>query len=159
MRISNENELWAQIGDSDYAVSTLGRVWSGRRSTILNGTVTADGYRRVGMSLGDTSRQYPVHRLVAVAFIPNPENLPLVRHWDDDGLNNVASNLRWGTHSNNRFDSVRNGSHHHAAKEFCKRGHEFTPENTYVRPGVTRRECRMCKVAYLREWQQRKSAA
>lgn len=50
-----------------------------------------------------------VSRLVAEAFIPNPDNLPMVRHMDDNPLNNNVENLQWGTQVDNMQDCVRHG--------------------------------------------------
>lgn len=49
------------------------------------------------------------HRLVAEAFIPNPQGLPLVRHLDDHPRHNWADNLAWGTHTDNQLDACHNG--------------------------------------------------
>ena len=92
-----------------------------------------------------------VHRLVAEAFIPNPEDLPFVLHWDDNPRNNCVENLRWGTHSENMHDSIRNGTHHEARKTHCKRGHEFTEENTRWgknTSGGMGRWCKECQRGY-----------
>lgn len=50
--------------------------------------------------------KYTIHRLVAEAFIPNPNNFPVVRHLDDDPANNWAGNLAWGTHKDNTKDAL-----------------------------------------------------
>lgn len=50
-----------------------------------------------------------LHRLVAMAYIPNPNNYPIVRHLDDIGTNNTVNNLRWGTQKDNVNDSIING--------------------------------------------------
>lgn len=57
-------------------------------------------------------RTYSLHRLLANTFIPNPEKLPLVRHLNDNRLDNRIENLAWGTQRDNRNDSVRNGTAH-----------------------------------------------
>ena len=50
-----------------------------------------------------------IHRLVAEAYIPNPNNLPVVMHKDDSPKNNHVSNLKWGTHKDNTWDSIIKG--------------------------------------------------
>lgn len=50
-----------------------------------------------------------LHRLVAEAYIPNPNNLPVVMHKDDSPKNNHVSNLKWGTHKDNTWDSIIKG--------------------------------------------------
>lgn len=51
-----------------------------------------------------------IHRLLAKTFIPNPENLPIVRHLNDNGYDNRLENLAWGTQFDNIQDSIRNGT-------------------------------------------------
>lgn len=64
------------------------------------------GYDTVQLGRGNRKL---VHRLVAGAFCPNPNNLPLVRHLDDDPNNNHFSNLAWGTQTDNMQDCVKHG--------------------------------------------------
>ena len=68
------------------------------------------GYKFVAISLEDGKRKYfMVHRLVALAFILNPDDLPEVNHKDGDKSNNNASNLEWCTHAYNSKHAVQNG--------------------------------------------------
>lgn len=95
--------------------------------------------------IGARGRQWAVHRLVAEAFHgPCPEGMTLVRHLDGSRDNNTPDNLRWGTKSENALDSVAHGTHPLAAKTHCKRGHEFTPENTHYTGGGRHRHCKEC---------------
>lgn len=51
------------------------------------------------------NKHYHIHRLVALVYIPNPNNLPVVMHLDDNKLNNDVSNLKWGTYYDNNLQS------------------------------------------------------
>ena len=62
------------------------------------------GYERVSIKIKHKERKFSVHRLVAIAFIPNPENKSQVNHIDGNKLNNNASNLEWNTASENNFN-------------------------------------------------------
>jgi hypothetical protein len=84
-----------------------------------------------------------VHRLVAFAFIGEPEPEQEVCHRDGNPLHNNLSNLRWGTRSDNMQDRVRHGNHPNASKTHCIHGHGFTTENTYVNGKA--RICRTCQ--------------
>ena len=87
-----------------------------------------------------------LHRVVALAFIPNPKGLPYVLHGDDDPGNNTAENLRWGTHQDNMND-MKNRSRHVSAnslKTHCKRGHPFSPDNTSLHGVRQSRSCKTC---------------
>lgn len=53
-----------------------------------------------------------LHRLVAMAYIPNPNNYPIVRHLNDNPLDNRLANLAWGTQKDNVKDSIKNNSFH-----------------------------------------------
>lgn len=108
-------EVWKDISHyTGYQVSNHGRVRScinnrygpGTEWHFLKPIPNRHGYQTV--LLGRNSRKL-VSRLVAEAFIPNPDNLPIVRHMDDNPSNNHASNLRWGTQKDNMQDCVRHG--------------------------------------------------
>jgi hypothetical protein len=117
------NELWIEIPDTNkrYSVSNLGNVqsnWSDipQRNLshrirvegvkILKPWVHTTGYWRVG--LGRNNQKY-VHRLVAAAFVPNPESLPEVDHIDGNRLNLAVENLQWVS----RLQNVRLGAERH----------------------------------------------
>ena len=61
-----------------------------------------DGYKSVTLCVNETMKCYRVHRLVATAFIPNPDNLPLINHKDENPSNNIVENLEWCNVSYNR---------------------------------------------------------
>ena len=65
-----------------------------------------DGYLKVGLSKNNITKQFVVHRLVAEAFIPNPDNLEIVNHKDEDRSNNNVNNLEWCTRSYNQLYSI-----------------------------------------------------
>lgn len=84
-----------------------------------------------------------VHSLVAEHFVgARPEGTD-IRHLDGDKLNNAATNLAYGSRSENNLDQVMHGTHPEASKTHCKRGHEFTPDNTRIETTGARR-CLTC---------------
>jgi len=100
------------VGYPDYAVSSRGRVLSFRRKDkkYLTACPTTKGYMglRLFSYLGK-GRWFSVHRLVALAFVPNPDALPEVNHKDGDKANNAAENLEWATHLDNLLHASRTG--------------------------------------------------
>lgn len=119
-------------------VSKAGRVIR-RKGMVYVLTPSNTGY----LMLSIKQQHYRVHALVAEVFLgPRPEGM-FVCHKDDVRTNNRLSNLYYGTHSENTVDSVRNGTHNNARKTHCKRGHEFTPENTYILKTGSR-SCKAC---------------
>lgn len=68
-----------------------------------------DGYLVVNLRKDHTSKVIPVHRLVAKAFIQNPDNLPTVNHKDGDKTNNKVDNLEWASYSENNIHALDTG--------------------------------------------------
>lgn len=95
-------EIWKIIENyGNYMVSNLGRVKSLKTSTILKERSTKEGYVRVVLWEKGKGKSCLIHRLVAQAFIPNPDSLPEVNHKDENKLNNSVENLEWCTHQYN----------------------------------------------------------
>lgn len=81
-----------------YEVSNLGRIKSFKNgSQILKPVITKKGYFTIVLCLNGVPKRFLIHRLVAQAFIPNPDNLPFVNHKDEVKTNNVVTNLEWCT--------------------------------------------------------------
>ena len=110
-------EIWKDIPKYEglYQVSNKGRVKSYRKPTkfhcpdefVLKNTVSNSGYAHVTLYDGKSRKKFLVHRLVAEAFIPNPEGLPQINHKDENVLNNEADNLEWCTAKyNNKYGTA-----------------------------------------------------
>ena len=95
-------ERFEKIKDfEDYEISTWGRVYNTRTGKFLRPEVHDKGYLRVDLFNGAGRKHCKVHRLVAEAFIPNPEGKPQINHIDGNNQNNSISNLEWVTNSEN----------------------------------------------------------
>ena len=89
-----------------YAITKDGQVWSYHSQRFLAPYKTNTGYLRVDLRKDGARKQMTVHRLVAEAYIPNPENLETVNHIDENKENNNVENLEWLS----RADNVRYGT-------------------------------------------------
>ena len=78
-----------------YEVSNIGNVKNVRRNTLLKLSKTNDGYIQVSLYKNGIRTGLRVHRLVAEAFLPNPDNLTQVNHKDENKTNNNVDNLQW----------------------------------------------------------------
>lgn len=98
-------EVWKEIpGADNYKASNLGRIYSNKSRKVLKTIKCFNGYCNVAIRYNSSEfKKYWVHRLIAQAFIPNPENKPYVNHIDGDPTNNKLSNLEWSTPSENNF--------------------------------------------------------
>lgn len=90
-------------GYPGYLVHADGYVWSTKAGRKLKPSLNIDGYPRVQLYNDDGRQWFFVHRLVAIAFKPNPKKKPEVNHDDWDRLNSAASNLTWMTSSENKL--------------------------------------------------------
>ena len=105
-------EIWKDIKGYEglYKISNLGRVKSLSRymknrkceEIIKIPSITNKGYYRLPLCKYGEIKYFHIHRLVAEAFIPNPENKPTVDHINRDKLNNCLDNLRWATYKEQR---------------------------------------------------------
>jgi hypothetical protein len=103
-------EIWKPTEFEGYFVSNLANVKSPRK--ILTQNNDHKGYKRVQIK----KKWIPVHRLVAKAFIPNPENKPQVNHIDTDKTNNLPDNLEWVTNVENHKHKLEHGLNENATK-------------------------------------------
>ena len=93
-------------GFSRYVICRHGNVVNEETKTVLNGTITNNGYRQYNLQTDDgTNKKMSGHRLVALAFLPNPEHKPMVDHKDRVKTNNHISNLRWATNGENKINT------------------------------------------------------
>ena len=102
--------MWKKIDrNNNYSINEYGIVRNDRTNHIKKPTKNKkNGYLIVDLWKDNKSEKVPIHRLVAEAFIPNPENKPTVDHADGDRTNNSIENLRWATYSenNSRFGTI-----------------------------------------------------
>lgn len=93
-------ENWKVINDfPNYEISNFGNIRN--KTKLLKIVPNKQGYNIVVLCNGGIRKTINVHRLVAAAFVPNPENKPCVDHIDGDRANNHADNLRWVTAKEN----------------------------------------------------------
>ena len=110
---SQDKEIWRDIQGFEglYEVSTKGRVRNIRTGKVLKYVIGGMGYPFVNLYKANSKPKHiKVHRLVALAFIDNPDNLPEVNHIDEDKRNNDISNLEWCTASENQKHSAHQKS-------------------------------------------------
>ena len=89
------------IGYPHYAATVDGRIYSLYSKKFLSENKKLGDYKAVTLCEDGERKEETVHRLIAKAFVPNPDNLPIVNHIDGDKLNNRADNLEWCTQQEN----------------------------------------------------------
>ena len=129
-----ENEVWKDIEEYEglYQVSNQGRVkslWFGKEK-ILKPEKVRNGYLLVGLWKNGKPKMYQVHRLVALTFLPNPNNLPEVNHKDEDKTNNCVDNLELCDRKYNMNFGTRT---QRQAEKCSKPVIQFTKDGKFVR--------------------------
>ena len=98
-------------GYEHYAIDKEGNVWNikyknpKKIASYLGGTGM---YPRVALYSNKKQKRFYIHRLLAEAYLPNPNNYPLVRHLNDIKTDNRLENLAWGNHRDNMLDYFKN---------------------------------------------------
>lgn len=96
-----------------YEISNYGRIRNIKRDKILSQYQDKKtGYMYVALHVNHKkgNKVFSVHRLVAMTFVPNPDNLPIVNHLDSDRTHNYFENLEWSTYSENVIHSIEHGN-------------------------------------------------
>lgn len=108
-------EIWKDVKGYEglYKVSNLGRVLGVKSNKIRHFTINNKGYCLVALYKDAVENKVPVHRIVAEAFIQNPDNLPQVNHIDCNKQNNKVNNLEWCDQHYNYKEGMKNFLYSH----------------------------------------------
>ena len=112
-------EIWKKVEGYDYEVSTLGNVRRIATGRILKSGLNARGYYTVSLCKNGKATTKKIHRLVAIAFIPNPENKECVDHIDNNRKNNNVNNLRWCSNAENQRNRTKQYNNTSGYKGVC----------------------------------------
>lgn len=136
-----------------YSTNTCGRSYYHKE---ISQRLNKDGYFQITVGLNENRTQYRVHRMVAEAFIPNPDNLPEVNHKDYDRTNNSVENLEWATHADNMAHSAGTGRLSHYGEDnpnygcdTLRKKYSSDPELSKIkngRPGIANGRCRKVRL-------------
>lgn len=98
---------------TNYFIDEQGRCYNAKTANYLKGQISNSGYLNYNISITpDNKRRLYAHRLVATAYLENPNNLPVVNHKDGNKLNNNVDNLEWVTVQENTEHAIRTGLIH-----------------------------------------------
>ena len=141
-----EIEIWKSLdfmGYPDYEVSNWGQVKSFKqgREKLLKFLKGSNEYLNVRLCKNNKAKNFTVHRLVATAFIPNTENLPIINHKDENKQNNHVDNLEWCTHEYNinygTRSKARKTKKPKTKKPKRKKILQFSLDNVFIREWET----------------------
>lgn len=96
-------------GKIEVSNSGLVRSYLSGKPRILKSQIDKKGYSRIAITINRKKHTYKVHRLVAIAFLENPEDLPQVNHIDGNKQNNHVENLEWISNRDNALHAIKAG--------------------------------------------------
>lgn len=129
-QLSNKTE-WREVKEyANYEVNQFGEIRHKKRKKVLKPRSNSGGYQYVNFKINGKNINFAVHRIVANAFIPNPNGYTEVNHKDYDRTNNCVENLEW-------FSSSQNKQHAFLKKENrqCrgKAVNQYTKDGIYIK--------------------------
>ena len=92
-----------------YNITKEGVVINLKTNRKYKGTIGKSGYLQWSTTRNNKNYTWSIHRLIAIKYIPNPNNYPVINHIDGNKLNNSIDNLEWCTYSHNNKEAVRLG--------------------------------------------------
>ena len=104
-----------------YIITENGNIFSYKSNKFLKHTLNKGGYHMVDLYNNGKRKRFLIHRLVAEAFIPNPNNLPCVNHKDENKSNNNVNNLEWCSYeyNNNYGTRVKRSAEKRSKAVYC----------------------------------------
>lgn len=150
-----EKEVWRDIPEYEglYQVSNYGNVKSLARNNcnvclkdrILKYSKNHQGYKQVALFKKSKQKSFKIHKLVALAFIPNPNNYPCINHIDGNKQNNCVDNLEWCTYSHNNKEAYRLG-----LNKVSKKVNQYDLDNNFIKQwdslADVQRELKICAI-------------
>lgn len=138
-------EIWKDISgyEGKYQISNLGRVKrlgnnKTKKEKIKIPAKNKDGYLRVNLYKEGKYKTFTVHRLVAEAFIQNPNNYPCVNHKDENPSNNNVDNLEWCDY---KYNSNYGTCQQRRVEKQSKSVLQFTKDNEFIMEWLSTMEC------------------
>ena len=100
--------MWKDIINYEglYKIDEYGNIFSLRSNRYLKPYISNKGYKLIDLNKNGKREKFTIHRLVAIHFVDNPNNYPIVLHLDNNKLNTYYLNLKWGSYSENNSQAI-----------------------------------------------------
>lgn len=120
-----------KIRESNYIIYEDGSLETPKGTSLSTWEESNSGYSLFRVRVENKPKCYRLHRILAECFLPNPDNLPFVKHKDDDRSNNTLNNLEWGANRDNVQEGYDNGCYKFKTRSYpIKATHKITGKET-----------------------------